>query len=98
MSRVEPAPLATSDAESGPPTAATMPRGLAPVLVTEHHVAFSTAAAAGVATTRRRWLHTTVMASLGRILTELTQPRPHHPRREPSYLEAARMSRAMERL
>jgi hypothetical protein len=38
------------------------------------------------------------MARLGRILTELTQPRPSCPRREPSYFEAARMSRAMDRL
>jgi hypothetical protein len=38
------------------------------------------------------------MAGLGRILTELTQPRPARPRREPSYFEAARMSRAMDRL
>src|ERR1700688_4867975 len=99
MSHVVPAPRATADLETGrPPTAASAPPRPAPVLITEHHVAFSTAAAAPVATTRRRWLHTTLMAGVGRILTELTQPRPHYPRREPSYFEAARMSRAMDRL
>ena len=70
----------------------------APVLVTENQVAFSTAAAAPVGSTRRRWLDTTLMCGLGRILTALTQPRPLYPRRELAYLEAARMSRAMDRL
>jgi hypothetical protein len=89
--------LATPDTESGPPTAAS-PRTRAPVLVTENQVAFGTAAAARVPTTRRRWPDTTLMAGLGRLLTALTQPRPHYPRREPAYLEAGRMARAMERL
>jgi hypothetical protein len=98
MSRVTPAPLASSDAESGPPTPACTLRNLAPLLVAENHVASSTAAAAPVRSTRRRWLDTTLMGELARILTTLTQPRPRYPRRELAYFEAARMSRAMDRL
>jgi hypothetical protein len=98
MSRVTPVPLATSDSESGPLTAACTLRKHAPVLITENQVAFSTAAAAPVASTRRRWLDTTLMGGLVRVLTALTQPRPHYPRRELAYFEAARMSRAMDRL
>jgi hypothetical protein len=98
MSHLTPAPLATSDTESGPPTAAATLRKHAPVLVTENQVAFSTAAAAPVGSTRRRWLATTLMGGLGRILTAPTQPRPVYPRRELAYFEAARMSRAMDRL
>jgi hypothetical protein len=70
----------------------------APVLITENQVALSTAAATRVGAPRRRWLDTTPMSVLRRILTALTQPRPLHPRREVAYLEAARMSRAMDRL
>ena len=98
MSHVTSAPLASSDTESGPPTAACTLRKHAPILITEDQVAFSTAAAAPVASTRRRWLDTTLMGGLGRILSALTQPRPHYPRRELAYFEAARMSRAMDRL
>ncbi len=98
MSHVTPAPLAPSDTESGPPTAASTPRKHAPVLITANQVAFSTAAAAPVGSTRRRWLDTTLMGGLGRIHTALTQSRPHHPRRELAYFEAGRMSRAMDRL
>ena len=98
MSHVTPAPLATSDTESGPPTAAPTLRRRAPVLVTESQVAFSTAAAAPVPTTRRRWLDTTLMGGFGRILTALSRPRPLYPRRELAYFEAGRMSRAMDRL
>jgi hypothetical protein len=72
--------------------------GSAPVLITENQVAFSTAAVAPVPSTRRRWLDTTLMGGLGRILTALTQPRPLYPHRELAYLEAGRMSRAMDRL
>ncbi|MDT5254989.1 MAG: hypothetical protein QOD10_69 [Mycobacterium sp.] len=89
MSHVTPAPLATSETEPGKH---------APFTVTENQVAFSTAAAAAVSTTRRRWLDTTPMGGLGRILTALTQPRLLYPRRELAYFEAARMSRAMDRL
>jgi hypothetical protein len=70
----------------------------APVLITENQVTFSTAAARPVASTRRRWPDTALMGRLGRILTALTQPRPHQPRRQFAYFEAARMSRAMDRL
>jgi len=98
MSHVTSAPLASSDTESGPPTAACTLRKHAPVLITKNQVAFSTAAAAPVGSTRRRWLDTTLMGGLGRILSALTQPRPHYPRRELAYFEAARMSRAMDRL
>jgi hypothetical protein len=98
MSHVTPAPLASSDTESGPPTAACTLRKHEPVLITENQVAFSTAAAAPVGSTRRRWLDTTLKGGLGRILSALTQPRPHYPRRELAYFEAARMSRAMDRL
>jgi hypothetical protein len=98
MSHVTPAPLATSHTELGPPTAASTLRKHAPVPVTENQVAFSTAAAAPVGSTRRRWLDTTLVGGLGRILSALTQPRPLYPRREPAYFESARMSRAMDRL
>jgi hypothetical protein len=98
MSHVTLAPLATSDTESDPLTAASTLQKHASVLITENQVAFSRAAAAPVGSTRRRWLDTTLMGGLGRILTALTQPRPHHPRRDLAYFEAARMSRAMDRL
>jgi hypothetical protein len=38
------------------------------------------------------------MGGFGRILTALTRPRPVYPRRELAYFEAARLSRAMDRL
>jgi hypothetical protein len=82
MSHVTPAPTRTL-------------RKHAPVLITENQVAFCTAAAP-VESKRRRWLDTTLMGGLGRIITGLTQP--HHSRRDLAYLEAARMSRAMDRL
>lgn len=95
MSHVLTTPPATAAAEPGPPARA-LPTP-APALITEQQVAFSKAAAAAAVATRR-WSHPAPMARLGRILTELTQPRPSCPRREPSYFEAARMSRAMDRL
>jgi hypothetical protein len=98
MPHVTPTPPTTSDTESGRPTAACTLRKHAPVLITENQVAFSTAAAAPVASTRRRWLGTTLLGGLGRILIALTQPRPRQPRRQLAYFEAARMSRAMDRL
>ena len=85
MSHVTPAPSCTL-------------RKHAPVLITESQVAFSTAAAAPVPSTRRRWLDTTLIDGLGRIHTALKQSRPHHPCRELAYFEASRMSRAMDRL
>jgi hypothetical protein len=98
MSHVTPAPLATSDTESVPLTAPSTLRKHTPVLITENQVGFSTAAAAPVGSTRRPWLYTTLMAGLGRIRTALTSPRPRQPHRELAYFEAARMSRAMDRL
>jgi hypothetical protein len=92
-----PAPHAPSDTESGAPTASCTLGKHAPVLITEHQVAFSTAAARPVASTRRG-VGTALMAGLGRILIALTRPRPHQPRRQLAYFEAARMSRAMDRL
>jgi hypothetical protein len=98
MSHMTPAPHAPSDTESGPPTAACALRKHAPVLITENQVAFSTAAARPVASTRRRWRDTALMGGLGRVLIALTLPRPHQPRRQLAYFEAARMSRAVDRL
>jgi hypothetical protein len=98
VSHMTPTPLARSDTESGPSTTASPPRKHAPVLITEHQVAFSTAAAAPVGSTRRRRLDTILMGGLGRVLTALTRPRPLYPRRELAYFEAGRMSRAMDRL
>jgi hypothetical protein len=98
MSHISPASLGRPGVVSVPPRAATRRPTPTPVLITEHEVAFSTAAAASTTTTRRQWLDTTLLADLGRILTALTEPRPHYPRREHNYFEAARMSRAMDRL
>jgi hypothetical protein len=98
MSHVTPTPITTSATESGPPTAACTPRKHAPVLITENQIAFSTAAAAPVGSTRCPRPATTLMSRLGRILIAMTQPRPLQPRRQLAYLEAARMSRAMDRL
>jgi hypothetical protein len=96
MSHVTPGPLPTSDTESGPLTAVSTLRKHAPVLISENEIAFSTAAAP-VGSALRRWLDTTLMSGLGRILIALTQARPHRPRRQLAYFEAARMSRAMDR-
>jgi hypothetical protein len=74
------------------PRAAHRRRTPAVLLVTEHDVAGSPPSAASAATTSQR------LAGLGRTLTALTAPRPHVRRREPFYLEAARMSREMGRL
>jgi hypothetical protein len=93
MPHVTPTPLATSDTELGRPTVASTLRKHAPVLMTENQVAFSTAAATPVSSTRRRW-----PGRFGRILTALTQPRPLYSHRELAYFEAGRMSRAMDRL
>jgi hypothetical protein len=90
--------LATSETEPGPPAAASTPRKHAPVLIAENHVAFGAAAATPVGSSRRRWLDMTRKGGLGRILTAMTRPRPRYARRELAYLEAARMSRAMDRL
>jgi hypothetical protein len=92
---------ATSDVRSALPATHSAQRiCTTTVLVTEQEVALSTAAALAVpsATTRRGWVTATLAAATRRILTPLSQPRPHYPRSEPSYFEIARMSREMEHL
>lgn len=70
------------------------------VLVTEQEVAFSTGAAMSAPAPARhhRWLGATLIAAIGHIRVRLPERRPIYPRREGSYFEAARMSRAMDRL
>ncbi len=97
MSRSISAPLATADVKCSSARAVGWARTPAPVLITEYHVALSTAAAAPLAAGRRR-LDAHLITELVRALTALTQPRPHCRRHESSYFEAARMSREMERL
>jgi hypothetical protein len=98
MSHISPTSLGRPGFVSVPPRAAARRRTPTPVLITEHEVAFSTAAAASTTMTNRRSLYTTWLADLGRILTTLTGSRPYCPRRESNYFEVARMSRAMDRL
>ena len=98
MSHVLPGYTAAPEVGSAPSTVGATQYGPTPVLVTEQEVAFSTAAAISApATVRSRRLGATLTAAIGRILT-LPEPRPHYPRREPSYFEAARMSRQMDHL
>ena len=97
MSHTSAASLGKSSFHSVPRTAARGPTPT-PVLIAEHEVALSTAAAVSAATAHRRRPATTWLAHLGQILTALTRPQPHRPRREPDYFQAARMSRAMDRL
>jgi hypothetical protein len=99
MSHVLPRYTAAPGGGSAPSAAGTTQCGSTPVLVTEQEVAFSTAAAisAAPATVHRRWPGATLTAAIGRILT-LPEPRPHYARREPTYFEAARMSREMDHL
>jgi len=73
------------------------------IFVTEQPVAFSTAAAISVppATTHSRRLSaakSAVVTRIHRIHIRLPEPRPHYQRCQPSYFEAARMSREMDRL
>jgi hypothetical protein len=98
MSSITGTPSPASTTTSGPPTAAAARRKHPPVLITQQQIAFSTAAAVSVGSGRRGWLHTAPLARLGRIRSALGRPRPHYPRREPTYFEAARMSREMDRL
>jgi hypothetical protein len=67
------------------------------VLITEQEVRFSTAAAArSQSNAIAGWLMDAI-----RIVGASLQPPPprrHYPRRDPSYMERARMARAMERL
>lgn len=87
---VGPAPSAVDSTQRTPP----------PVLITEGEVAFNTAAAGYVrpATTRRHWPGTTLIAAVRHIHIALPEPRLHYPPRDPSYFEAARLSRQMDHL
>jgi hypothetical protein len=102
MLHLLPKSIATPDVGPASPAVGSTQRSPSPILITEQEVVFSTAAAIAVppATTRRRWLEATLGAAIGRIriLTTPPEPRPHTPRREPDYLQAARMSREMHRL
>jgi hypothetical protein len=98
MSHISPATLEPPEVVSVSLEAAPTRRTPTPVLITEREVAFSAAAAASTAPNHRRWLDSTGLAGVGRMLSALTQPRQHCPRRERDYFEAARMSRAMDRL
>jgi len=79
-----------------PFAASPAPCASAPVLISDQQVVFSTAAARHAPPHRRRRI-TTLVATFGRFLGGLLEPRPYYPRCEP-YLEAARMSREMDRL
>jgi hypothetical protein len=100
MTQLPPGSTATPNVGSAPsarePTQSTTTR----VLVTENEVLLSTAAAISVppATARHRRLGATLIAAIGRIHIQVPEPRPRYPRREANYFEAARMSRAMDRL
>jgi len=90
-------------AESGPPAVGADQRPPTPALITEQEVILGTAAALSVppTTTRRRWLGAQLIAAIRRMaLTAPDKPRRHYPPSPStrSYLEAARMSREMERL
>lgn len=100
MSHVLPASTATPDVGSAPSAVDSTQHSPTGVLVTEQEVAFATAAAisAPPATTRHHRLATTLIPALGRIHIALPEPRPHYPRRERNYFQAARMSREMDRL
>ncbi|HUH68471.1 MAG TPA: hypothetical protein VLZ05_06065 [Mycobacterium sp.] len=103
MSHLLPESPPTPAAESGPPAVDTSQRPPTPVLITEQEVVFGTAAAVSVppAKTRRRWLGAELIAAIRRMsLTAPDKPRQHHPLSPStrSSLEAARMSREMDRL
>jgi hypothetical protein len=73
----------------------------APVVITEQEVLFSTAAAVSVpaaVVSHRHWPGAAFFSAVGHIRLRLPEARPHCPRCEGSYFEAARMSRAMEHL
>jgi hypothetical protein len=99
MSHLLPGSTATPDIGSAPSAVGSTQRGTTQVLVTEHELAFSTAAAISVPpTTIRRQLGATLSAAIGRIHIPLPEPRPIYPRRERNYFEATRMSREMDHL
>ena len=98
MSQLAAAPLGTADARSTSALATAFGPSPAPVFINEHQVAFSAAATAPVLVTHGRWQGADLVIGFVHVFTALTQPRPHCRRHEPSYLEAARMSREMYRL
>lgn len=93
-------PAAETDVVS-PDSATTLePLSPTPVLITEHEVVFTTAAAALVppAPTHRHWPGITLIAAIRHIHIALPAPRPIYARRDATYFESARMSRLMDRL
>ena len=100
MSQLLPGSTATADVVSAlSPAAGAASNDPTQVLTLEREVLLATAAAISVspARTGRRRLSATLNAAIGRVL-KLSKPRRHYARREPNYLESARMSRAMQRL
>jgi len=90
---------AAPDVQAVPSAVDSTQRTPTPVLITEAEVAFNTAAAlVPPATTPRHWPGPTPIAAIRHIRIALPEPRPHYPRRDPSYFEAARMSRLMDHL
>ena len=100
MTQLLPVSAATPEVGSAPSAHESTESTTTPVLVTEPEVVLSTTAAISAlpATTRHRRLGATLIAAIGRIHVRLPEPRPIYPRRESSYFEAARMSRAAEHL
>ena len=100
MSHLLPGSTATPDVGSAPSALGSTRPSTREVLVTSQELAFSTAAAISVppSTIRRRRLGAWLSAAIGRIRIGLPEPRPHYPRRDRQYFDAARMSRAMDRL
>ena len=95
-----PGSKATPDVESPQPETGSPQPTPTPVLVTERGVVFSTAAPLSVlpATKHRRRPSAILVATIRRTFNPFPEPRPHYPRRERDYFQAARMSRAMGRL
>jgi hypothetical protein len=98
MSHMTPAPIATSDTKSGPPATASTPRKHAPVLITEKP--------SGIQHGGGRTSRIDPAPVAGHNSDGWPRPhprrgdaaRPLYPHRPPAYFEAARMSRAMDRL
>lgn len=87
--------------EPAPCTASSEQHAAAPVVITEQEVSFMTAAVVSVpaaVVSRRHWPRARLLTAVGHIHIALPEARPHRPRCEGSYFEAARMSRAMEHL
>src|SRR5262245_45691328 len=100
MRQLLPGSTATPDVGSAPSAHKSTESTTTQGLITEQEVVLGTAAAISAlpATTRHRRLCAMLIAAIGHIHTRLPEPRPIYPRREASYFEVARMSRAMEHL